>query len=105
MGLLDKILGKKPSTELVRTDQPTSNPNTVILKGEKHFDIYEDGNGDFRAQHNSGMWLFDTNHLFNYYEDATKFNSLESCQERCMRYVKGQMKTNVGTIEFIPYSK
>lgn len=105
MSILNKLLGKKSTLPAIvenTTQTPLSSGTAVVLKGEKHFTIYEDGNGKFRAQHKSGRWLFDRDHLFMDKESATKYYDLEGCQTACMTYIKGQMLTQVGTIEFIP---
>lgn len=112
MSILKLILTKKresSSTELVKVDNKnkvlskidTSN-RLVVIKGKKYFDILEDGNGRFRAKHVDGKYLWNTDHLFNGFENATKYNTLEECQAAAMRYVKGQQTNLVGTIEFIP---
>ena len=108
MGFLDKILGKKDvanTTALakVKTDEPIS--IAVVLKGEKHFTIYQDGNGYYKAKHKSGEWLFDAFddwQLIPSFEYAYETTSLSDIEEGCMFYSKSQQLTKVGTIEFIP---
>lgn len=106
MGFLDKFLGKKKIETLPavqKKDVPVS--IAVVVKGEKHFTIYQDGLGYYKAKHKSGKWLwdaFDDFQLLNSFEDAYESKSLEDIEEGCMHYIKSQQLTQVGTIEFIP---
>lgn len=108
--LLNKFLGVDEEKSLlpVRVNiksEPTAeeNPKLVVVKGEVHFEIFEDGNGEFRAKHKSGDWYQTEDHLASFFEYAHKFPSLERAQRAAMKYVLSRQLTKVGTVEFIPY--
>lgn len=90
---------QETSLEIVKTE------TAVVLKGEKIFDIYEDGNGLIRAKHKSGEWLRDRENLVDFYEFARKFSSMKECHEDTEYYIKSRQLRKVGTVEFIPSPK
>lgn len=102
--LLEKFFGEKTSTALALVKQE-ENPKLIVLKGEVHFEIFEDGNGEFRAKHKSGDWYQSKDHLASFFEYAHKFSSLEAAQSASMKYVLSRQLTKVGTVEFIPYNE
>lgn len=99
MKLLQKIFG---GSSLPAKIESENNPKLVVLKGKVHFEIFEDGNGKFRAQHKSGDWLSSENNLTMFFELSEKYHTIEDCQKIAMRYVMGRQLKKVGTIEFIP---
>lgn len=103
--LLENIFGKSNQTTALATIKPEENPKLVVLKGEVHFEIFEDGNGEFRAKHKSGNWYQTEDHLASFFEYAHKFPSLEAAQRASMKYVLSRQLTKVGTVEFIPYNE
>jgi hypothetical protein len=101
--LLEKFFGSEPSTALVKAEvKPEDNPRLVVVKGEVHFEIFEDGNGNLSAKHKNGKWLERKEHLTDFYEFRRKFYDLKSCHEDCFHYIRSRQLTKVGTIEFIP---
>jgi hypothetical protein len=99
MKFLQKMFGGSSLPAKIESD---NNPKLVVLKGKVHFEIYEDGNGKFRAQHKSGDWLSSEDNLTMFYELSETFYRIEDCQQMAMKYVKGRQLKKVGTIEFIP---
>jgi len=74
----------------------------VIVENEKHFHIFQDGNGYFRAKHKSGMWLEKPEYLTEFYEFAKKMSSMAEVNENCIYFIKSHQLKEIGTIEFIP---
>jgi hypothetical protein len=110
MGMLELLLGKKRKTDTVEQvtavikypTEPVICETTVVLKGKKEFDLYEDGNGYYRAQHHSGKWIQYGDHLCSYYEYAEKYRTLSAAQEAAIKWLKNHQLSHVGTIKFIP---
>ena len=90
---------KETSLAIVKTQ------TAVVLKGEKIFDIYEDGNGKIRAKHKSGKWLMDRENLTEFYVHTRKFSSMRECYEDTEYFIKSHQLRKVGTVEFIPTPK
>lgn len=108
MRILKKYFSKKEKNVDVSTTETsliTTTQEAVLVKGEKWFDIYEDGNGRFRAQYKDGNWLFTSLSLIYKYEYAEQFSTLETCQESAIHYINSRQLKKVGTIEFIPSKK
>ena len=104
MTVIRKYFGtdkKKEEVSLAIVKTPTA----VVLKGEKIFDIYEDGNGLIRAKHKSGDWLRDSENLTDFYEFARQFSTINECHKCAEYYIKSRQLRKVGTIEFIPSPK
>lgn len=78
--------------------------NAVPKKEEPLFEIFQDGEGKFSAQHKSGEWLWvdgygDTSFMPYHYRQ--RFKSVEACNSACEAFVKQREHKHVGTIKFI----
>lgn len=102
MSLMRKYFAGKEKEEKETSLAIVKTKTAVVLKGEKIFDIYEDGNGLFRAQHKNGGWLRDRENITNFYEFCEKFRSIKECHALAEYYIKSKQLRKVGTIEFIP---
>lgn len=98
MNIIKKIFQPEKKEGLVITTSPTE----ILVKTEKIFDIYKDGNGVIRAKHKSGKWLRDKENLIDFYVHAFKFSSVNQCHEMAEYYIRSLELTKIGTIEFIP---
>lgn len=68
------------------------------------FEIFEDGNGYFSAQHISGKWLWIGNNETCLFSEGNRqrFKTLESCQEGVKRFIQDREFKHKGTIKFLP---
>ena len=105
MSLIRKYFGGKEREEEETSLEIVKTPTAVVVKGEKFFDIYEDGNGLIRAKHISGDWLKDSENLIDFYEFGRKFSSMKECHECAEYFIKSNQLRKIGTIEFIPSPK
>ncbi|MFO0359390.1 MAG: hypothetical protein ACK50N_02735 [Flavobacteriales bacterium] len=73
-------------------------------KEDKLFEIFQDGQGKFSAQHKNGDWVWigvDNYVELMSYRHRQRFLKLESCNKACEDFIKQREHKHIGTISFI----
>jgi hypothetical protein len=72
-------------------------------KEVKIFEVFQDGQGKFSAQHKDGdwVWIGCNNYVeLMTYKNRQRFSTLEKCNEACENFIKQREHKHVGTISF-----